>query len=169
MLSYLLKEHYPDELLNLYNPAYTAAIVFVAGAEYERKKANVFPFLYSYVTVAFVAADDTRLRLPARATGRMSDWAQANADVLIEFPLRTVSLKPFVDSGLTFLGTQGLMEFALGGCTFKNLKSLTAKLAKAQLQSPEVEAELKAAALLGRWLAGEDDVATVLAFLGIKP
>jgi hypothetical protein len=170
MLHHLLsEEYYPEELSNLYNPGYVGAVILLAGTEYQRKTKSGFPLVYSYIAVTLVSIDECRLRLPDKATGRVADWVHQNVDVLIDFPQKAVALKPFVDSGLTFLGAQRLLSIDDTGCNFVKAKPVCNRILSEQLSSVHVMKELVAAALVGRWLANESDAATVMAFLGIKP
>ncbi|REJ88602.1 MAG: hypothetical protein DWQ34_21850 [Planctomycetota bacterium] len=170
MLSQLLSEDdYPDELVNLYNPGFTGSVIFLAGHAYQEKAGRSLPFVYPYIVITLVAVDEFRQRLPSRVAGRISDWVQTNADVLIGFPARAVALKPFVDSGIVFLSGKNLVKFEQDGCRFSNRGGVRGRLGNARLSSGAVENELRCAGLLGRWLAGESDISSVLAFFGIKP
>ena len=171
MLSELVKnDHYPDELVNLYNPAYVAGLIYLSGVNFQAKRKEGMPVCFAYVVVPLLAVDETRTRVPKKATGRLADWVTKNADAYLDFPERVIALKPFVASGLVYLGTLELVEIQkYANLVFKKKASLTKALGEAKLSSEHVRDELDRAPVLGRLLASEKETASVLAFFGLTP
>ena len=171
MLSNLVQnERYPDELVNLYNPAYVAGLIYLAGVNFQTKKKQSMPIYFAYILLPLLAVDETRTRVPTKATGRLADWVSKNADVFINFPERVVALKPFVASGLVYLKTHKLVEVQNGvDLLFRKKASLIRSMKEVTLSSEHVRDELDRAPIMGRLLAGESDTASVLAYFGLMP
>jgi len=171
MLSELVKnDRYPDELVNLYNPAYVAGLIYLSGVNFQTKRKEGMPVYFAYIVLPLLAVDETRTRVPARATGRLADWVTKNADAFINFPERVIALKPFVASGLVYLRTQRLVAIQKhADLVFKKKASLVKTLGEAKLSSEHVRDELDRAPILGRLLATESETASVLAYFGLTP
>ena len=171
MLSELIRnERYPDELVNLYNPAYVAGLIYLSGINYQTKKKQGMPLYFAYIVLPLLAVDNTRERVPSKATGRLADWVSKNADAFINFPERVIALKPFVASGLVYLKKHKLVDLQNGvELVFRKKASLLKSIGEATLSSEHVREELDRAPILGRLLAGESDTASVLAYFGLMP
>ena len=166
----LINRAYPDELLNLYNPAYIGAVIYLSGCAYQSKVRSPMPIYFPFVAVPLVCVDACRERLPEKV-GKVTDWARQNADVLFDFPQRALALKPFVSSGLVFLNSNGLVSKAQDASNFKfaSSKKLIVSLQSLILSSEYVRNELDRATVAGRLLASNWDVSTVLTVFGLKP
>ncbi len=171
MLSDLLTDDpYPDELLNLYNPAYVGLVVYLAGRAYYTKSKRNVPVYFPYVMFPLIAVDSCRRRLPKKA-GKLSDWARQHGDALFDFPERVTSLRPFVSSGLVFLKSHSLVKRADsdGSLRFTSRKGFIGSVDSLVLSSEEVRNELDKAPIAGRLLAAEKEISSVLAIFGLKP
>ncbi|MBX9653860.1 hypothetical protein K2Y11_09625 [bacterium] len=171
MLSSLFTEHpYPDELLNLYNPAYVASIVYLGGRAFRSKTKRNIPIYFPYIIFPLISIDSCRCRLPYK-TGKLSDWARQNGDVLFDFPERVLALRPFVTSGLIYLQSHSLLRIDNNAMTLNivSRKSLTRSLSSIILSSEDVRDELERAPAAGRLLSAEGEVSSVLAIFGLKP
>ncbi len=171
LLSDLLADvAYPDELLNLYNPAYVGTLIYLSGRAYQSKSHSPMPIYFPFLAFPLVCVDHCRERLPAKV-GKVTDWARQNADVLFDFPQRISALKRFVSSGLVFLKTNDLVctTDESSGLRFASNKALTEKLASLILSSEHVRNELDRAPVAGRLLASSSDVAAVLTVFGVRP
>lgn len=171
MLSDLISdERYPDELVNLYNPAYVAGLIYLAGVNFQAKKKQGMPIYFAYIILPLLAVDKTRERVPSKATGRMADWVAKNGDAFINFPERVIALKPFVASGLIYLKKYKLVDIPSGvELVFKKKSSLVKLIGDATLSSEYVRDELDKAPVVGRLLAGGSDTASILAYFGLTP
>lgn len=171
LISDLLQDDsYPDELLNLYNPAYVAAALYLSGRAYQAKAKAAMPVFFPFVAFPLVCVDVCRRRLPAKV-GKITTWAQQNADVLFDFPERVIALKPFVSSGLVFLKSNGLVraEPDHSGLKFAAKQTLIESLESMILSSEDVRDELDKAPVAGRLLASNPDASVVLTVFGVRP
>lgn len=171
MFSNLFTEDpYPDELLNLYNPAYVGSVVYLAGRAFQAKAKRSVPIYFPFVMFPLIAVDSCRKRLPQR-TGKLSDWARQHGDALFDFPDRVVALRPFVSSGLIFLHSHSLVDRDEddGNLRFSASRFLEDSIDSLVLSSEEVRDELDRAPIAGRLLAAEREVSSVLAIFGLKP
>jgi hypothetical protein len=171
LFSDLLSERpYPDELLNLYNPAYVGLVVYLGGRAFQLKAKRSLPICFPYLIFPLVAIESYRERLPDRL-GKFYEWGRQNGDVLYDFPERAVALRPFVSSGLAFIRRYHLLEFDRSeqGFRFKANKNLVEKVDSIFLSSAKVSRELECASVAGRLLASDADFSAVLALFGLKP
>lgn len=171
MLSDLFTDDpYPDELLNLYNPAYVGSVVYLAGRAFQAKSKRSVPIYFPFVIFPLIAVDSCRNRLPQK-TGKLSDWARQHGDALFDFPDRVVALRPFVSSSLIFLHSHSLVgrDAGDGNLRFSAHKSFKDSIDSLILSSEEVRDELDRAPIAGRLLAAETEVSSVLAIFGLKP
>lgn len=161
---------YPDELLNLYNPAYVGSVVYLGGRAFQKKAKHSLPIYFPYLIFPLVAIEAYRARLPNRL-GKFYEWGRQNGDILYDFPERAIALRPFVSSGLTFLHRYRLVEFdrTEQGFNFKASTKILSRLKSIYLSSATVTEELDRASIAGRLLASDTDHPAVLALFGLKP
>lgn len=161
---------YPDELLNLYNPAYVGSIIYLGGRAFQQKTKRPFPIFFPYLMFPLIAIDKYRERLPVRV-GKLYEWGRQNGDVLFDYPTSVLALKPFVSSGLVFIKKHRLIEFdsELVGFEFKANANLNKNIDTAIFSSLQVQNEVALAPVAGRLLASDADTSAVLALFGMKP
>jgi hypothetical protein len=69
------------EIAYLLNPAFCAAIIYIAIFEYQKKSTGAFPFTLSYLLLPIILHKNTRERVSSRTN--MATWLQRNSDSLL--------------------------------------------------------------------------------------
>jgi hypothetical protein len=152
----------------LLNPAFAGLVLIRAVIGFHREAKVGFPYIYSYLVVPLVLHPETRERLPQAIVTRLPTWAERNGELTALLPRRVADLAPATQEALFLAATTNLIAFGQEG---KILASLSEKaLATFEKQNPsaEVDACLRKANFVGRWLATSGTAPTVLTVLGVK-
>lgn len=154
---------------NLFNPAFTGAIVFDFVKEHQKSRPMGASMIFLPLALAVALHKPTRERLPYSTVTSMYEWIQDNEDLRIGLDKRISGILPYVQEGTRFVLAKSLLEFTNGhhlkvsnsraGFTTAFLKDAT----------DEVRDIVKSARFLARWFAKSGSEETILAGWGVRP
>jgi hypothetical protein len=153
----------PVEEARLLNPAFLAALLTGAVADFERTAGEPMPWTLSFLVPALSLHERTRVALPASIQAHFSSWLQSHADVRVGFARRARPLAPLIREALRLALRSGALKIAGGG-----LQATTQPRPRRD-QTEEVAECFRAARFIGRWFARRHDVATIFGLLGVRP
>ncbi|TPE42166.1 three component ABC system middle component [Pontibacter mangrovi] len=151
---------------NLLNPAFCGEVLRRTIESYNLKSSNKFPFALAYLILPLVLHKGTREKMPLRSTTYFHSWVEENEHLLLEFPQRLISLKPYTKEALMFLLNHGSAAINDNGsievAPYRR-KSLTGS------GTEEVKEIFRKAELLGKWMSLTGNQQTIFMFLKIRP
>jgi hypothetical protein len=153
----------PVEEARLLNPAFLAALLTAAVADFERTAGEPMPWTLSFLVPVFSLHERTREALPASIQAHFSNWLQGQAEVRVGFGRRARPLVPLVREALRLALRSGALEVDGG-----RLRATT-QLRTPRDQTEEVAECFRAARFVGRWFARRQDAATIFGLLGVRP
>jgi hypothetical protein len=142
------------------NPALFAALIAVAARDYEAHAGEAMMWPIGFLLPPLVLHRPTRDALPASTRTHFSTWVRREPLIRAGFPARAADLTALTREGLRAGLRAGVLTIDDGRLT----GTLTTPTAGGELG--EI---LKAAALVGRWLAKLDQPSTAFALLGVRP
>jgi hypothetical protein len=152
----------PVEEARLLNPAFLAALLTAAVADFERTADEPMPWTLSFLVPVFALHERTRQALPGSIQAHFSTWLQGHAEVRVGFSRRARPLVPLVREGLRLAVRSGALEVEGGGLR------VTTQLRPPHNQTDEVAECFRAARFVGRWFARRHDLATIFGLLGVR-
>jgi hypothetical protein len=156
----------PEEELALFNPAFLAVMAYNTTREYAGKTdSSPIPFEYLYLILPLALHEATRAALPNSVATQMAVWTQGNPLLLVNLPARVRALRPLVGDACCFALQHGVL---LGSGTGLNAGRVRRKTRTVSFTA-DADQCIARAAFLGRWFAGQSDVATTLAIWGLRP
>jgi hypothetical protein len=150
----------PQVAAALLNPALIATLESVAAHEYDRAGTQAMSWPLAFLVAPLVLHRPTRQALPRDTRTHLATWVSRNSLLRAGFPARARSLTPVVREGLRFGLRHGVLS-AESGFIRGSLRPDTAEGQLGEL--------LRAAGLVGRWLAKTNQPSTAFALLGIAP
>ena len=153
----------PVEEARLLNPAFLAAILMAASADYERTAREPMPWALAFLVPALALPEATREALPRSIQAHFSSWIQEQAEVRFGFARRAKPLVPLIREGLRLGLRNGSLELEGG------VLRATSQPRRSQQETQEVAECFQAARFIGRWFARRHDVPTLFVLLGVRP
>jgi Family of unknown function (DUF6521) len=151
------------EEARLLNPAFLAALLTAAVADFERTAGEPMPWALAFIVPALSLHERTRESLPANIQAHFSSWLQSHPEVRIGFGRRAGPLAPLIREGLRLALRTGVLQVDGG-----RLRATTQPRPRND-QTEEVAACFRAARFVGRWFARRNDVPTIFGLLGVRP
>lgn len=153
-------EERPRLLAHLLNPALLALVIGTCATGYERGRHEPMPWVLVFIAAPLVLHGPSRRALPRNTRTHFSTWIGRNPEILAGFPERVHGLAPRVREGLRYGIRNGVI-------------SIDNESVHSSLVEPNPQARLddlvRAARLVGRWLAKLDRPSTAYALLGVTP
>ncbi|MDN3275148.1 DUF6521 family protein [Frankia sp. RB7] len=157
----------PSEEARNFNPAYCAELIARVVSEYFRMRQQSFGLALSFVVLPIVLHKPTREQLPGNSSASFASWIADRGPFLVEFPDRTLRLRPVTREALLFAIQNKVLQVNEGGLAPGNSPiSRTARPAKV---TDDVAEARSAASLLGRWFAAQANSTIVLQSFGVSP
>jgi hypothetical protein len=153
----------PVEEARLLNPAFLAALIAAAAADFERTSGEAMPWIFSFLVPPLVLPARSRESLPGNIQAHLSSWIQSHPEVRVGFPGRVKLLVPLVREALRFGLRSGVLTIDGRG-----LRG-TIRLGIGNRRTSEVAECFRAARFIGRWFGRRHDVKTIYALLGVTP
>lgn len=152
----------PQAAAAFLNPALVAAVAATAARDYERgSSGRLMPWPMVFLVAPLVLHRPTRQVLPASTRTHLTSWVASHPALVAGLPSRGTSLAPAVREGLRF-GLRHRMLTIEQGC----LKSGVVSKSRTEGELADL---IKAASMVGRWIAKSDSPSTVFALLGVRP
>jgi hypothetical protein len=151
------------EEARLFNPGFLAVLLTAASSDYERTGEEPMPWTLSFLVPPLVLPARSRDALPANTRAHVANWIQQHPEIRLGFPPRARPLAPLVREALRFGVRTNALRIQGAG-----IHALVQPRARHET-SAEVGDCFRAARFVGRWFAGEHDVATMYALLGVRP
>jgi hypothetical protein len=156
----------PEEELALFNPAFIAVLLHNSTRGYTRRTSSKpFPVAFAYLVTPLALHQPTRQQLPITVATQMAVWTQGNPLLLADLPSRVRALRPLVSDACCLALRHGVLTSDSDGL----LPSRLRRRIKAVSLTRDGEDCLAHGSFLGRWFAGQPDVATALAMWGLRP
>ena len=146
------------------NPALLAVVTGHAAAEYRKASDTDMPWILSFVVAPMVLHRGTREALPASRRTYLATWLSRHPTLHAGLPQRARGLVEPVRRGIRF----GL-EHDIIRLDGDRLRSNLPKRPRGFHAPDELKEIVQKAGFVGRWFAGIDSAATVLAVLGVAP
>lgn len=155
------------EEARIFNPAFCGEMIGRTVCEYHRTRPAALSMVTAFLVLPLILHRPTREALPKRANTAFAGWVAEHAALLAELPERTKRLRPVSREALLF----GVRHRALaldGGGFLPGAKPIPRGFPPV-VGTDEVNAVRSAAALLGRWFAGQHTQVSILQGMGIAP
>lgn len=165
-MSTTVTESRPIEEAALFNSAFLALLARRAAEEHERRSnGRALPTILAYLALPLVLHGPTRRALPSNVTAQMGEWIRAHPEAAVGLGRRAAALRPYVSTGLRLGLIHGLLVAEAGALRAGALP----RRPRGMSRSAEVDACIDKAGFLGRWLSGQPDPTTVMAWWGLRP
>jgi hypothetical protein len=142
----------------LLNPALLAVLLAGAARDYDEEAGMPWPL--AFLVIPVVLHRPTRNALPRDTRTHLSTWLRREPLLRAGFPERAAAMVPRTREGLRFGLRAGILT--VDGANV--VGNLTDEPALGELRQL-----VRAARLLGRWLAKSDQPSTPFALLGVAP
>lgn len=142
----------------LLNPALLAVLLAGAARDYDEEAGMPWPL--AFLVIPVVLHRPTRNALPRDTRTHLSTWLRREPLLRAGFPERAAAMVPRTREGLRFGLRAGILT--VDGANV--VGNLTDEPAPGELRQL-----VRAARLLGRWLAKSDQPSTPFALLGVAP
>jgi len=156
----------PNEVANLFNPAFCALLLTDSIAGFQEYVELGMPYPLSFLILPLTLHKSTRNLLPKSLRTKLHVWLQSRPEVRIGFAKRARELVPYTKEGLAFGLQANSIEITQEG------KLVACKdLRKVSLWTDIAESAIcrEKSRFLGRWLAHSGDVSTIYVMWGIRP
>lgn len=163
-----LSEQYTQEEINLYNPAYCAALLFESMREYEALSGNGMHCSFPFLVIPMCTNPQVSGYLPAGISTPIAGWVADNEGVLVGFPASVTAFIQIVESALSFLIEKKAIELSVDG-QFIVTDDKLAKKPSFITKNNDFNNAYRTAGMLGRWFASAASVEGVFTQLGVKP
>ncbi len=143
------------------NPALLAVLLSSAAHGYEKAKDTKerMPWPFAFLILPLVLHRPTRTDLPKNTRTHLSTWIRRHPLLRAGFPARAAAMVPLTREGISFGMRAGVLH--IDGATIRGDES--------KQTAGELGQLIRAAALVGRWLATTDQPSTAFALLGVAP
>lgn len=164
----LLSEKYSQEEINLYNPAFCAALIFESIREYQSIHVEGMHCSLPYLIIPICVNPQINSYLPNSISTPITGWVANNEGVLLGFAVSVTAFIQIVDSAISFLIEKKAIELSDEGL-FLVADDKVAKKPTLISKSTDFNNAYKTAGMLGRWFASASSVEGVFAQLGVRP
>jgi len=158
----IIWEHRPRLVAHFLNPALMAVVIATSASDYERVREEAMPWMYAFIAAPLILHGPTRRALPRDTRTHLATWVARNPTIVAGFPDRARGLVPCVREGLRYGLRSGVVV-------------VTGQEVHSELSQPrgavsgQLAELIRAAGLIGRWVAKLDQPATAYALLGVAP
>ena len=157
----------PPEEARIFNPAFCAELIGRTASEYHRTRQTALNIVTAFLVLPLTLHRPTREALPRRANTAFAGWVAEHAALLVELPDRARHLRPVSREALLFAVHHQLLALNAEGL-FPGAKPVP-RSGRFAVSTDEVNAARSAAALLGRWFAGQGTQTSILQGMGVAP
>ena len=158
-------ENRPDEVKNLFNPAFCGRVIFGTVAEYQKSAKRDFPFPLVYLILPLILPRQIRSEINSHT--QMANWIQKHQELVFNFGKRASDLIEITNEAVEFMLQTGYIKLTDNGELAKVL--MAGVLSKTIYTDPEVAECLTKAEHVGRWFAKAGKVETIYTSLGVRP
>jgi hypothetical protein len=143
------------------NPALLAVLLSAAAHAYEKAKEDKqrMPWPLGFLVLPLVLHRPTRAELPRNTRTHLSTWIRRHPLLRAGFPSRAYAMVPLTREGIRFGLCAGVLD--IDGSMIRGDDT--------DQPAGELGQLIRAAALVGRWLATTDQPSTAFALLGVAP
>jgi hypothetical protein len=151
----------PQVEATMLNPALLAVLLAAAAYDYEKAKRrnDRMPWPLGFLVLPLVLHRPTRAELPRDTRTHLSTWIRKHPLLRAGFPNRAAAMVPLTREGIRFGLRAGVLD--IDGSTLRG--------GETRRPSGELGQLIRAAALVGRWLATTDQPSTPFTLLGVAP
>lgn len=146
------------------NPALGSLLISSCAWAHRHVSGRSLPIEYAFLVLPLVLHRSTRRELPSNTNSLLTKWVAERPLVQAAFALRARSLVPFTREALRY--GVGCQQIEMNG---DGTLSGSAKRSAALEPETELNELVRAAALVGRWLAKVERPSTLFALLGVTP
>ncbi|MCY3820156.1 MAG: DUF6521 family protein [Gammaproteobacteria bacterium] len=157
----------PAEEARIFNPAFCGELLGRTVSEYHRTRQATVSIVTVFLVLPLTLHRPTREALPGRANTAFAGWVAEHSALLAELPDRARRLRPVSREALLFALRHQLLALQ-GGDLIPGAKPVR-RSARPTVSTAETTAARSAAALLGRWFAGQHTQTSILHGMGIAP
>ena len=157
----------PAEEARVFNPAFCGELIGRTVGEYHRIGQGALSMVTAFLVLPLTLHTPTREALPRKANTAFAGWVADNAAVLAELPERARLLRPITREALLFALRHQLLALRRDGL-LPGARPLRLG-ARPAISTDDVKAARSAAALLGRWFAGQATQTSILQGIGVAP
>ncbi|WP_352403085.1 three component ABC system middle component [Pyramidobacter sp.] len=158
-------DYRPDEVKNLFNPAFCGRVIYGTISEYQKNTKRDFPFPLIYLVLPLVLPRQIRTEISSRT--QLTNWVQKHQELIYNLGKRVRDLVEITNEAVKFMMQTGYIRLNDSG---ELSKVLTAgALSKTKHIDPEVAECLQKAEHVGRWFAGAGKVEIIYTCLGVRP
>ena len=158
-------DYRPDEVKNLFNPAFCGRVIYGTISEYQKNTKRDFPFPLIYLVLPLVLPRQIRTEISSRT--QLTNWVQKHQELIYNLGKRVRDLVEITNEAVEFMMQAGYIRLNDSG---ELSKVLTAgALSKTKHIDPEVAECLQKAEHVGRWFAGTGKVEIIYTGLGVRP
>lgn len=155
----------PPEVAHLINPAFCGLLLREFVRSYTNEALHPADFSLLFIALPLVLHGDARRSLPKTMATTHHAWLENHQFLRIGFAERCKALVPYVKEALVFGCHHRLLQITDGG-QILDVRRRTRRIAWGN--ASESAECLKAAALVGRWLAHAGQPSTIYSLWGIK-
>ena len=158
-------DYRPDEVKNLFNPAFCGRVIYGTISEYQKNTKRDFPFPLIYLVLPLVLPRQIRTEISSRT--QLTNWVQKHKELIYNCGERARDLVEITNEAIEFMMQAGYIRLNDNG---ELSKVLTAgALSKTKHIDSEVAECLQKAEHVGRWFAGAGKVEIIYTCLGVRP
>lgn len=157
----------PTEEASNFNPAFCGELLCRTVGEYHKARGTPFNIALAFLVLPLALHQPTRDGLPGRSNVAFAGWVAEHNTLIAELAVRVERLRPVVRESMMFAIQQKRLAFEKGGL-IPGARKVSAT-AKAVLTTADADEARSAAALLGRWFAGQASTPSILQGFGIVP
>lgn len=153
----------PIEVANLLNPAFCGRVIYHFLKGHEETTGSAVPYALVFLPIPLVLHRATRASISGH-THQLHVWINNNPSAKIGLADRARNTIPFTREALMFMTQLGHIRVEENGAL-----STGHGLKRNSDPDTEIRSCLKAAEVLGKWLARAGQPSAAFAMLGIKP
>jgi hypothetical protein len=157
----------PSEEARNLNPAFCADLIARTVGEFHQRREMPLNMAIGFLVLPLTLHKPTRDALPGRANTAFAGWIADHGSLIAELPGRVNRLRPISREALLFAIRYRVLAIRGGGIVPGDRPvRLTSK---PNPTTDDVSETRAAAALLGRWFAGQTTEGSILQGLGVAP
>lgn len=154
----------PEEVSNLFNPAFCGVLIHQIVVGYKKESGNDIPYFLLFIIFPILMHKPTRDLLPKTLATKLHPWIQDHQEVKIGFEKRVKTMNKYVRNAIVFGLQQQILVLKENG----EIKANELKLKNIDKESSEASACIVKALMVGRWFGIAGDLSTVVALWNIK-
>lgn len=155
----------PEEVKNLYNPAFCGRVLHATVAEYTKKTGRDFPFPLVYLVLPLVMVTPIRDEIDSKT--RLTIWAQSHQELLYNFGKRASDLVEITNEAVEFMLQTGILRITYEGDIAVSITD--SKISRTKYTDDEVIKCITKAEHVARWFATAGRISTIYMCLGVRP